>query len=144
MGIKVLTAKQYSMCYKVPKGLPEIQAARDKLGRFSETMFAAVGGMNQNLTAAQRMLPLAFEATDGTLRVLRQKPVVVDTTSFPASKKHNHQYAEILMFRPWFDEIDELGLACRDMNTCSVMHLRYADEIASVKEKCKRMLLENM
>ena len=107
-------------------------------------MYAVVGGQEGNIPLSERMLPLAFEATDGTLRFLRQKPVVVDTTKFPESNIHNIQYAELLMLTSWFDENDELGSACRNKYFCSVMHSHYSIQITAVKEGCRRLLLENL
>ena len=107
-------------------------------------MYAVAGGQESAIPMAERMLPLAFEATDGTLRVLRQKPVVVDTTKFSEANIHNIQYAELLMLMPWFDENDELGSACRNKYFCSIMHSHYADQLNAVKEGCRILLLENL
>ena len=131
------------MSYRVPKG-SEIQSATEKLGLFSTTMYAVIGGPHQNVPQHNRMLPLAFQATDGTLRVLRQKPVVVDSTKFAATNEHNRKYAELLMFRPWFKENEELGSASIDIETCNRMHSTYEYQIDAVREGCRRFLLEHM
>ena len=131
------------MSYQIPKG-SEIQSATQKLGVFSTTMYAVVGDQDQNLPQHHRMLPLAFRATDGTLRVLRQKPVIVDSTKFEESNEHNHKYAELLMFRPWFSENDELGPASLDIETCSRMHSTFQDQINAVREGCKSLLLQHI
>ena len=107
-------------------------------------MYAVVGGQEAQIPENERMLPLSFRATDGTLRFLRQKPVVVDTTKFLESNSHNSQYAELLMFTPWFDENEELGSACRNKHVCSVMHSHYADQIIAVREGCRSLLLGNL
>ena len=143
LGIKLLSPQQYSMSYRVPK-VSEEESARNRMGLFSESMYALVGGTEGTIPVNERMLPLAFEATDGTLRILRQKLVVVDTTKFQESNVHNTQYAELLMLTPWFDENDELGSACRSKYFCSVMHTHYAEQINAVKEGCRSLLLENM
>ena len=143
LGVKLLSPKQYSMCYRVPKR-SEDESARNRLGLFSASMYAVVGGQDGNIPQTERMLPLAFEATDGTLRILLQKPVVVDSTKFPESNYHNNQYAELLMLTSWFDENDELGSACRSKYFCSVMHSHLADQINSVKEGCRSLLLGNL
>ena len=142
-GIKLLSGQQYSMCYRVPKG-SEVHSAMHRLGLFSDKMYAIVGGQEAQIPESERMLPLSFQATDGTFRFLRQTPVVVDTTKFPESDTHNSQYADLLMFRPWFDENDELGSACRNKHVCSVMHSHYAEEMNAVKEGCRNFLLRNL
>ena len=88
MGIKLLSGQQYAMCYRNPRA-SEMDNAREKIGCFSDTMFAVVGGKDRDIPKANRMLPLSFQATDGTLRVLRKKPVVVDSTKFPTVNQHN-------------------------------------------------------
>lgn len=142
IGIKVLSAKQYSMCYKVPRAT-QIESARRALGTFSDTMCAIVGRQYRDIPEAKRMLPISFQATDGSFRVLNKKPIVVDTTKFSNVKKHNHQYAELLMFTPWFDEQLELGTACRDATSCNQMHSALSDDIDSIKEGCKKFLLDH-
>ena len=144
MGLKVLSAKQYAMCYRVPKKTQEIANARKKLGQFSDTMYAVVGGENMNIPKANRMLPISFQATDGTLRILRMKPVVVDTTRFLDSNVHNRQYAELLLLVPWFDEVEELGMACQDSDTCTMIHAAHIDEIRTVKDGCKSFILKHI
>ena len=131
------------MCYKVPRAT-QIESARRALGTFSDTMCAIVGGQYRNIPKAQRMLPISFQATDGTFRVLNKKPVIVDTTKFSNVKKHNDQYAELLMFTPWFDEQEELGTAFRDATTCSMMHGVQIDQITSVKEGCRNFILDHL
>ena len=143
MGIKLLSGQQYSMCYKQPKP-SEIESAREKLGQFSDTMFAVVGGQDRDIPKANRMLPLSFQATDGTFRVLRKKPVVVDSTQFPPNNNHNRLYAELLLFRPWFNEQDDLGFASSNFAACSLMHETCTDQIRAVKEGCRKLLLDHV
>ena len=143
MGLKLLPAQQYSMCYRVPKS-QEIGTATNKMGLLSDKMYAVVGLQNRNIPKEDRMLPVAFRATDGTLRLLRTKPVVVDTTRFPIANKHNRQYADLLLFKPWNNEQEELGTACEDFVTCSEMHAAHIDQISSVKEGCKIFFIEHM
>ena len=131
------------MCYKVPKA-HEMEGATSKLGTFSDKMYAVVGGDDMNIPIASRMLPVSFQATDGTLRVLRANPVVVDTTKFPNNNEHNHLYAELLLFRPWYNEQEELGIACEESETCRRIHAACIDHINTVKEGCRSFFLEHL
>ena len=131
------------MCYKVPKA-QDIEAATTKLGAFSDKMYAVVGGEDMNIPIASRMLPISFQATDGTLRILRANPVVVDTVKFPTGNEHNRLYSELLMYRPWFNEQEELGLASTDSAACRMMHSTWIDHINTVKEGCRRFFLEHL
>ena len=131
------------MCYKVPKA-HEITSAINKLGKFSDKMYAVVGGQDKNIPKTDRMLPVAFRATDDTLRVLRIKPVVVDTTKFPISNEHNQLYADLLLFKPWFDEQEDFGIACEDLANCRDMHEAFIDQINAVREGCKSFLIDHL
>ena len=131
------------MCYKVPKA-QEMETARSKLGTFSDKMFAVVGGEDRNIPIASRMLPVSFQATDGTLRVLRTNPVVVDTVKFPTNNEHNRLYAELLLFRSWFNEHEELGMASGDYATCRMIHATWLDHINTVKDGCRNFFLEHL
>jgi hypothetical protein len=139
LGVKLLAAQQYAMCYMAPKP-EEVNRTREKLGLFSDTLYAVVGGDQMRIPKSERMLPLAFEATDGTLMLLRQTLVVVDTTKFSEEQLHNRQYAALLMYMPWQDESIELGLARLDAAVCDAMVDRHKDALRSVKEGCRRLL----
>lgn len=143
LGVKLLPAQQYSMCYKVPKA-HELASATNKLGHLSDKMHAVVGGQDSNIPKADRMLPVAFRATDGTLRVLRTKPVVVDTTRFTSANEHNRLYSDLLLFKPWFDEQEDLGIACGDFAVCSDIYEANIEQINAVKEGCKNFFLDHL
>ena len=143
MGIKLLSGQQYAMCYRNPRA-SEMDNARERIGLFSDSMFAVVGGKDRDIPKANRMLPLSFQATDGTLRVLRKKPVVVDSTKFPTVNQHNQLYAELLLYKPWFDEQDDLSIACANFAACSMMHATCSDQIKSVKQGCRNLLLDHL
>ena len=132
------------MCYRDVKKPQEIASATNKLGLYSDKMYALVGGQDSNIPVANRMLPLSFRATDGSILVLRTKPVVVDTTKFPSENVHNHQYTDLLLYRPWYDELENLGAACQDFATCSIIHDTHIDQIKAVKEQCRSFLIENL
>ena len=121
-----------------------METARSKLGTFSDKMFAVVGGEDRNIPIASRMLPVSFQATDGTLRVLRTNPVVVDTVKFPTNNEHNRLYAELLLFRSWFNEHEELGMASGDYATCRMIHATWLDHINTVKDGCRNFFLEHL
>ena len=118
---------------------PEERArTREKLGQFS-TRFAVVGGDHAAIPEANRMLPLAFEATDGSLMLLR-RDTVVDTTKFNDSEIHKSQYASLLMYTPWHDESVHLGAAQIDAELCSRMFNLHRDSIESVRSGCLDLL----
>lgn len=139
LGLKVLSCKQYAMSYRVPK--PEERArTREKLGCYSTRFAAVVGGDRSAIPEAERMLPLAFEATDGSLMLLRSNIVVVDSTVFPETAIHNRQYASLLMHVPWQDEEVQLGSSHRDAEVCRRMFDLHHDSIESVRTGCVDLL----
>lgn len=117
------------------------QRARERLNEMSD-MPAVVGGRDESIPVGDRMLPHAIKLADGSLQILRTRPVVVDHSNRELDESdHAWQYSQILLRYRWKNESEDLGLLSRDPQACEAFYTSHRGHIEAVKEGCRNMIV---
>ena len=121
----------------------QILRARERVNEMSDKA-AVVGGEDQNIPVGDRMLPHTIELADGTLQILRTRPVVVDHSNRElGDSDHGWQYSQILLSYKWRNESEDLGILCSDPQACEAFYNLHREHIEAVKEGCRNLIMNN-
>ena len=122
--LRLLVLIQFVMNY-VLASIPQSASLRKKYKSQDEipdsNVLLAMSNDNKE-KEGEKYLPSKILLTNGKFMTKTKKPTIVKLKMF--KEAHEKEYSDLLLYRPWSSEENDLGDALADMGVCSAMHAR--------------------